>query len=257
MRRSLIQSDIAVIGVIQEFIDRCRRLTSQAELHALLEDIARELGFLYFALISHVDLRDKKPWIINLNNYPPPWAEYFIRNALYRIDPVVRTCFCTNAAFAWSEMHRHIYLNTQHRDIVARAACEGVANGLTIPGCVVGEYSGSCSFATPRKGSVEMAHLMACQLVGTFAFEAARRLVKDLAPLLTPQLSRRQRECAVLAGRGMKAQAIAHDLDLSAKTVSNYLDGARRRYHVHSCEQLLVHALLNGEINLIELDTRR
>lgn len=257
MVRSFLGCDAAMLTLAQTFIERSRVLVSQAELHALLEDICRELGFRYFALIHHTDLR--KANVINLNNYPPPWVEYFIKHQLFRLDPVVQTCCRANAGFFWADMHHWTYINSMHREIMRLAAREGVKDGLTIPGCVLGEFAGSCSLAAPAKGDAGMPHLMAGQLIGSFAFEAARRLLRERSGVFPapPRLNRRQRECAILAGQGMQAMAIAHRLGLSYKTVTNYLDAARKRYGVHSCDQLLIHALLNGDIALTELDTRR
>lgn len=61
----------------------------------------------------------------------------------------------------------------------------------------------------------------------------------------------------ILAGRGLKAQAIAFELGLGTGTVENYLNAARRRYRVHNSEQLLVQAILAGEISLTEFDARQ
>lgn len=249
----------ASLELAKTFIERARRVASTQELYRLMEDICQELGFRYFALIHHADLRLPRPGLINVNNYPPVWSDHFIEQQLYRSDPVVQACFRTCVGFRWSELSKLIYLTGTHREILDRAAREGLREGITIPGCVIGERCGSCSLGDPRD-DIDVDHVfLVAQLVGAFGFEAARRIANGTAGGMParPVLNRRQRECAVLAGRGMKDRAIAHELGISYRTVVNHLDAARKRYHVCKREQLVICAVLDGEISLAELDTRQ
>ena len=57
---------------------------SEAELAGALEEISRELGFSYFALTHHVDIRQAPQPAIRLHNYPSEWVEYFDEQSLGR-----------------------------------------------------------------------------------------------------------------------------------------------------------------------------
>jgi DNA-binding CsgD family transcriptional regulator len=244
--------------LVQAFVERLRSVESEAELFSLMDAICNELGFRYFALIHHTDLRHPRRGLININNYPPVWADHFIEQQLYRTDPVVHACFHACTVFRWSELPRLIYLNATHREILDGAAGEGLSDGITIPGSVIGERGGSCSLGGPRNSLVIERFFLVGQLVGAFAFAAARRIANgDTGEMpARPVLSRRQRQCTVLAGQGKKDLAIAHALDVSYRTVVNHLDAARKRYHVPTREQLIIRAILDGDISLAELDTR-
>lgn len=246
-----------MFALAERFIERARTARDESELRLLMGDVCSELGFRHYALIHHADLRGSGPGLINLNNYPPAWEEHFVQHCLYRDDPVVHACLRTNVGFTWSDLPRLVSLTRRHRAILDRAAREGLRNGITVPACVPGERTGSCSLAAPsNERSLERFFLVA-QLVGAFAFEAARRIIgadKLSAPAV---LSRRQRECTVLAGQGKTDWEISRILGLSHKTIVHYLADARLRYGVATRQQLVVQALLDGEVSLAELGTRQ
>lgn len=137
--------------VAQQFIDKALVSRTQSDLFHLLEDAAREIGFRYFALIHHVDLRHVSSNIIRLENYPAPWASHFIENGLYADDPIHRACLTSNVGFAWAEVPRMIAITSRQRSILEDAGKHGLGDGYTVPANIPGESSGSCSFAT-RQG---------------------------------------------------------------------------------------------------------
>ena len=96
----------------------------------------------------------------------------------------------------------------------------------------------------PRKYSAAM------QLIGTFGFEAARRLAKDDRGFLRPSaaLSDRHRECIILSAKGKSDSVIGQLLGLSPKTVNAYVEEAKRRFGVATRTQLVVRALYASEI---------
>jgi LuxR family quorum-sensing system transcriptional regulator CciR len=238
-----------------QFVQRVRAVTTMEDLRGLLDAFCNEIGFRYFALIHHDDLRIDRPGLINLQNYPDAWADHFIQQRLYLEDPVVHACLRANAGFSWSELSRFLPLTPRHHDIMRQAAREGLSHGLTIPACVPGECTGSCTLAAPRRGMRVERYLSIAQLVGAFSFQAARRLVSGNALLVPgrPRLAPRQRECIVLVGQGKSNWEIGKILGLSTVTVRHYLDAARARYDVTTRTQLVIGALLDGEVSMIEL----
>lgn len=249
----------ASFGLAEAFVDRAWRVATAVELRALMDDICNELGFRHFALLHHVDPLQQRPGQIFIENYPQAWAEQFVGKRLFREDPVVQACLRTNAGFRWSRIHELLQLNTGHRAVLECAAREGLAEGLTIPACVTSEWTGSCSLARPRGGRVLKRHLLVGQVIGVYGFQAARRIASS-GTLIIPQrpvLGPRQRECTVLAGQGKTDWEIASILGLSRVTVRHYLADARARYDVTTRQQLIICALLDGQISLCELAPRQ
>ncbi|WP_375402997.1 LuxR family transcriptional regulator [uncultured Sphingomonas sp.] len=222
-----------------------------------LDAVTRELGFDYFALIHRADLRLPSPGIIHLDTYPPGWAERFIRDELYIDDPVLHAAARTALGFAWADVPQMIKLSSAAKHRLAEAGHAGLGAGFTVPSNIPGERRGSCSFAVRPGLELPKQTLLAAQLVGLFAFEAARRAIGAGGPARwLPRLSPRQRECIILAGQGKADNVIAQLLGLSENTVTNYLAAARERYGVASRVQLVICALYDGEIGFTELIAR-
>ena len=62
-------------------------LRTEEELAGLLQEICAEMGFHYFALTHHVDIRQAPQPAIRLHNYPAQWVEYFDEEKLGPSDP--------------------------------------------------------------------------------------------------------------------------------------------------------------------------
>jgi len=243
---------------VGSFVDDVNSASSQAELRTILADIAKELGFAHFALSHHVDLRNSSEPAIRIHNYPDEWERYYDRKQLGRTDPVHRACQMTAVGFAWSQLPNMIPLTRMDRAVLDAAARQGLGNGFTVPAHVPGEVNGSCSFATARGKPLKAEHLAVAQLVGAFAFEAARRLVKrDEKRLADPaRFSDRERDCLIWVARGKSDSEIATILGISPETVHQYVKQARANYDAVSRSQLVAHALFSGTISFMDIFKR-
>lgn len=239
---------------VDAFVRDTSEIRSEAELAEALGIVCGELGFNYFALTHHVDMRQAPQPAIRLHNYPPDWVAYFDDQKLGPSDPVHRASHLTSVGFAWSQLPRLIELTPRDREILDRAGCSGIGDGFTVPAHVPGESNGSCSFATRQGRPVPEEHLPVAQLVGAFAFEAARRLWRMRgtdAPRRS--LSDRQRDCVIWASRGKSDWEIARILGISHETVTQHLKQARQRYGVSKRTMLTVSALFDGTISFIDV----
>jgi LuxR family quorum-sensing system transcriptional regulator CciR len=239
---------------IDAFVRDVGGVVSEAELSGLLEEICGEMGFNYFALTHHVDIRQAPQPAIRLHNYPAQWVEYFDEQRLGPSDPVHRASHLTSVGFAWSKLPHMIHLTPRDRMVLEQAGFNGIGDGFTVPAHVPGESNGSCSFATRSGLPVIEEHLPVAHLVGAFAFEAARHLWRMRAPT-TPimQLTDRQRDCVVWAARGKSDWEIAQILGISHETVIQHLKQARERYGVTKRTMLAVSALFDGTISFIDV----
>jgi len=228
---------------------------SEAELADALGEIARELGFSYFALSHHVDIRSAAQPTIRLHNYPDDWAEYYDENRLGLSDPVHRASHLTSVGFAWSELSRMIDLTAGDQAMLERAQAKGIGDGFTIPAHVPGESNGSCSFANPAGKEIRERDLPLAQLVGAFAFEAARRLsaIRPGPQAPAPRLTDRQRECILWVARGKSDWEISRILGVEHDTVTRHLKLARERFCVTKRTMLVIHALFDGSISFMDV----
>ena len=238
---------------VDAFVRDVRELKSENELAEALGVVSNDLGFRFFALTHHVDPR-KSSAAIRLHNYPAAWAEWFDRQMLGGCDPVHRASSMTCVGFPWSQLDEMIALTPNDRRILDLARREGIGDGFTVPAHVPGEAHGSCSFAAEAGRPLREEHLPMAQLVGAFAFEAARRirrLREPVSPL--PRLTDRQRECVMWAARGKSDWEISQILGVSHETVIQHLKQARERYGVGKRTLLAVHALFDGTIAFIDV----
>jgi LuxR family quorum-sensing system transcriptional regulator CciR len=239
---------------VEAFVRDVSEINSEAELSEALTIICGELGFSYFALTHHVDIRQAPQPAIRLHNDPAEWVEYFDDQKLGPSDPVHRASHLTSVGFVWSQLPRLIQLTARDHEILDRAGSNGIGDGFTVPAHVPGESNGSCSFATRSRKAVPDESLAVAQLVGAFAFEAARRLWR-MRGVDAPRraLSDRQRDCVVWATRGKSDWEISQILGISHETVIQHLKEARHRYGVSKRTMLAVSALFDGTISFIDV----
>lgn len=237
---------------VDTFVRDVRELETEEALAGAIADISRELGFRYFALTHHVDVR-RSSAAIRIHNYPDGWAEWFDEQSLGATDPVHRASNVTSVGFAWSKLPDMIALTPGDRRVLELARSQGIGEGFTVPAHVPGEAHGSCSFACVSGERFADEHLALLQLVGAFAFEAARRMRRSRFLGRPVELTERQRECVIWAARGKSDWEIARILGISEQTVIEHLKHARERYGVGRRTLLAVHALFDGTIGFLDV----
>ena len=254
-RRSRLASGAAMADA---FIRTARTATTEHDLALLMEAVTAELGFRYYALIHHTDLRGSPPGRIDIRRYPDAVAMRIINEARFHRDPVIRACRFVDGAFLWSELDRIIKLNRHDRVCLAEGVREGLNEGITVPSPLLGDCLGSCTFAGIRSPNRAARLLGPAQMIGIFAFQAARRLVFGTrAPASPPHLHPRPRDCVILAGRGLSNKEIARTLALAPRTVDGYMTEARELFGVRCRTTLALSAVFAGEIGLDELRNRQ
>jgi DNA-binding CsgD family transcriptional regulator len=240
-------------------VDALRAIETRMELVALMEAVTREMDFRHYALIHHDDLRRPRPDMVDYRDYPAAISERLIGQQRYRRDPVIRGCIFADGAFLWSDLSHFIHLDRYDRASLEFGEREGLNEGITIPYSRLGDRLGSCTFAGTRHAEQAARFLGAAQMIGIFAFRAATRLTTRslVLPRLPPRLHPRPRDCVVLAGCGYSNKEIARALSLSPRTVDGYLTEARRLFAAHDRTELVVSAVLAGEVGLDELSRRQ
>jgi DNA-binding CsgD family transcriptional regulator len=235
--------------LIDQFEARASTCSTDAELRLLLDDVTRELGFHFFALLHHGSLRRPSAGLVRIDNYPEGWVDELLERHLAVDDPVHLASARTNIGFAWAELGGLVALAPQHRQILRRSRRFGLGEGFTIPANVPGEPSGSCSFAVRRGLDLPLQRLMCAELIGAHAFRAARRIHNYPAAGVHPHLNRREREVLHLLAAGKTDWEIARILGISPETAHQYVKRARAAYDVVSRTQLVVHGLRDAWIS--------
>ncbi len=209
----------------------------------------------YFALLHHVDFLTVRSEVVRLHNYPSSWQGWFDENRLGISDPILRASHLASIGFAWSAVPGMIKLTASDHSVLSQARIVGIGDGFTVPAHVPGEINGSCSFAVAAGEEFpEQLHSTA-QLIGGFAFEAARRISHshDLWVDGRATLTDRQVDCVLWAARGKTDWEISVILGISHETVIQHLKLARERYGVQKRAMLAVRALFDGLISFSDI----
>jgi LuxR family quorum-sensing system transcriptional regulator CciR len=226
------------------------------DLRQALADISAQLGFRYFALSHHVDVKRVGDQAIRLHNYPARWADYYDSQALGVSDPVHRAAHVTSIGFLWSRIPKMIPLTPGDARVLAMGAEQGIGDGFTVPANVPGEAHGSCSFANDAGRPMPIDMLPYAQLAGACAFEAARRLWLPrgrVEALGARPLTDRQRECAMWAGRGKTDWEIGKILGVSQETVKRHIKLAREKTGVGKRSLIVIRALFDGSLSFTDV----
>lgn len=243
---------LAQFAEVNWFVARSERVRSLDELGPIMEEVTRVMGFDYYALVQHIDIRKSSTadslW---LHNYPERWAQAFTQRGLYATDPMHLASQKTCVGFVWSEVGKIIRLTAHQRRVLAEAEQEGLGDGFTVPAHLPGDSNGSCSFGMRAGRGVPRDKLMTAQLIGTYAFETGRKLLASRrGTQAPPRLTPRQLECVTFAARGKTDGEIAAILGIKESTVRDYIEQACLRYDVRRRVQLIVRAIHDGQLTL-------
>jgi LuxR family quorum-sensing system transcriptional regulator CciR len=250
---------------VECFIEQSQRVTTPHALNDLIKNISTEMGFDYYALIHHVDLTAMDAsfshmangTLVALTNYPDGWVEEYVRRNIVADDPVLIASHRSTVGFRWSDTGRLVELTSSHKAVTADTRRAGLGDGFTIPAHVPGEANGSCNFAVRTGRALPEANLRMAQLVGSFAFQAARGMVRkaqDMSNFVRRvKLSPRQLECIALVARGKSDWEIGRILGVSEETVKHHVKMAREQYDVPSRVQAAFRAVFDGQIQLSDV----
>ena len=244
---------------VQAFVRDANRAANLHDLGGLLEGIVRELDFDYYAIIHHVDLNALPGGALRLSNYPQTWAEVLLKRRYFVDDPILAGAQRTSAGFLWQDVPKLVTLTQRQEEILESATHEGLGGGFTVPAHVPGEFFGSSSFGVRYGQEVPLANLPAVHYVGSFAFEAARRIARANTMALinptnkTPRLTPRQLDCVVLAAQGKSVGVMGQLLGISPETAHEHIEEAKRRLGVARKEQMIARALFYGLITFSDV----
>jgi LuxR family quorum-sensing system transcriptional regulator CciR len=233
-------------------------VSEEDALAAHLERCAVELGFRQFAMGHHVDLAGPPQDAIRITNYHPGWIEQSLGERHFVHDPLHLASTRTATGFLWSEVPRLIAMTSRQEHILKAARAYGLSEGYCVPVHVPGEYRGTCTFGAPSLSGLRPNALQIAHLVGSYAFEAARRIMRSRrappdARSQLPALTDRQRDTLILVARGKADPEIAQLLGISSRTAHEHVENVRKAYGNAQRPLLIARALFDGQISYTEI----
>lgn len=245
---------------VQAFVREANRATRRDELFSSLDGVTRELGFDYFALIQHFDVRITPiSEVVRMFSYPSAWRRLVVERQYLVDDPVMVASRTRATGFMWSSLDKILTLTPRQREYLELAGREGLGDGFSVPIHIPGEGGGSCSFAIRSGREAPQESMPAAHYIACFGYEAARRIhlrsltARERSEMAPPKLSTRQLDCMVLAARGRTDGQIAKQLGIHERTVHQHVEEAKRRYDVNSRTLLVVRALFDGQLTFADV----
>lgn len=243
---------------VNQFIAASRSARTADDLRGLMEPITREMRFDAYALFQHVKhFSWSSKRTLAISNFSREWLDYFFAQRMHAYDPVLLASKRTAVGFRFDEIPSLIELSERQREVLSAARKAGIAGGFCVPIHVPGEANGICSFVVRDEEALPTDNLPMAQLVGCFAYEAARQLLlsgDEIVRRPAPQpLTTRQLECIVFVARGKTDWEIGQILGVKEDTVTEHLNEARRRCGVSRRTELVVHTLYNGDLSFNDI----
>lgn len=242
----------------RDLLKQFRFAADEDQLFATLDKGTWMLGFEQFALGHHVDLGRPPEQAIRLTSYHPDWVDEAVGRAYFVDDPIHEASVHFASAFSWRRISEQIDVTNRQRRTMYRAERFGLAEGITVPVHMPGDFRGTCSFAgRSTVKSTEDAEAMA-DVIGRHAFEAARRIMRKRARAgerfgKLPKLTRRQVEVLVFLGRGKTDPEIAAILKISEFTAHEHVEKIRLAYGGAQRTFLIGRALFDGHLSYEEI----
>ncbi|HEY6863435.1 MAG TPA: LuxR family transcriptional regulator [Burkholderiales bacterium] len=237
------------------WIRRVMTAGSFADLKDELAHAAAGLGFAHYALRARYPNLRTGFNEISFDNCPNGWRRYYLKHGPgAESDPVRARAQQQTTPVLWRE------LMPQAPTLVRKAREFGFATGVIFPTHgPAGQWSALTMISSQGGVDAERAILdtMAeAHLLAAYAHDACARIIRRRlhasVPVSQPvpevALSRRERECLVLAARGKTAAEIGRSLEISERTVTFHLTNARRKLGTASSPHAVVRAVSLGLI---------
>ena len=205
---------------------------------------AARLSYHHYPPLGAVDYTPKIT--VAAVGYPDEWIKIYMRDELYKRDPVVRFAATATRPFIWSEIGRLIELNSAERAYVSSTIKLVKGDGLAVP--VFGPHGRNGYFGVgylgqscPTDVGIQADIQVGCQMVHLRSCELLQQALPN-----PPDLSTQERAVLNLVSRGKTNTAIAAELGVSKKTVATYIDRCFDKLDVNDRMTAALRALASG-----------
>jgi LuxR family transcriptional regulator, quorum-sensing system regulator BjaR1 len=236
---------------IQGFSETCMKATRPEHIAARLGLMARQLGYTTWYAGSLLHERDLAERGFGFYDGSPQWSKHYTDEGYCFIDPVFLAARNNENAIRWSDCARSLTRERTDKKalLVLNEAREfGIRDGFTKAWHGFGEVQGVVTFGGERPDVSEDAR-MSLLLMGAFAYEGFRRVTDGFKPV-PPILTQREADVLRWAAEGKTAWEIGQILTIAERTVRCYMDQLKRKYRVPTVVQVVVMALLDGNLRI-------
>lgn len=229
---------------VQKFVSLSRSITAPEELAEAALSETRKLGFEYISA-SGGALRYPKPEQVLYPGFPPEWTSFYLKNELYKTDPVLKQCVETSMPFEWSELAS----NEADDEVLMKAEALGLNEGFVVPLQGLNSYTGYVSFCGEAPELSPQGRLD-LQIIGIYFHHQLRDLrdASDETSYWGEDLTPRETDCLNLIADGKTNWEVSEILKISEHTVKTHADNMRAKFGVTTRVQIVVEGIRRGYI---------
>lgn len=238
----MIHQEFDHAHVAFSFIELLETLRSPDDIMNHMEKSLGLFGFENFILTGLPNPHQRAEQMVLARKWPRGWFETYIKENYVAVDPVVRLCRNSVNPFEWSDAPYDPDSEPRAHEVMNRAVDHRMSNGFCIPIHGLTGYEACVSLGgvnldlSPRTKP-------AIHLMGMYAFERIRQLIKPGDQNRIERLTTREREVLTWTAMGKTSAEIAEILTLSKRTVDEYSIRAARKLHAQNKTHAVVKAL--------------
>ena len=231
---------------MEAFLDRVEQCSTFEDLYfqiGALRDLFQVNHVVYHSVNSQGD-----PFA--LATYGAEWANYYEKEQLYKIDPVVLNAFERFHPYNWKNLS---WDKKQARRMLLDAIDGGVGNqGVSVP--IRGPHGEVSLFSLSHSCTDEawarfVANYMSdFLLIGHFLHQTARRVERHRKEPEFVSLSPRESDALRLLGGGLNRGRVAEKLSISEHTLRVYIESARFKLRAANTTHAVAKAMSQGLI---------
>ena len=227
---------------------------SLEELDEALGAASNEMGFQLHAMTQHPRRSDNVARPIRLNNYPSEWREVYERRRLGLCDPMHRASRRHVDGFRWRDVRDLIDLREDDEWMLEQGRIHDIADGYTIPVNVLGEPSGSVTFAIRTGRPFPEQMLLYAYSLGVKAYQRARMIEGLARPPRRRLVTDRHAQVIKWMGCNKTDGETGSILGISATTVTKHVRDICARFDVDKRTALPLRAVYEGILCFEDFD---
>jgi len=239
-----------IANTMFDFIEKLERITSEEQAYQELAKVSGFFGMDSFAISGIPEPNEKMDPYVLLNGWPDEWANRYLQNQYFRIDPVIQRTLLSDNAFVWSDALKHMNVDKRGMSFMREATDFGFINGFSVPIHSILGFRAIVTYASDRvdlsaeaRGALHMISIYAHNKIKELKSGGKSSLLQRSVHL-TP----REKECISWCADGKTAWEISAILGISERTVSHILENAQRKMNTTSRTQLVAESLRAGLI---------
>lgn len=182
-----------------------------------------------------------------LGAFDSDWFRFYEKNHLFINDPAVRLVKTLDRPYRWSWVRNTFDLTEAELDVFGHAERFGLTDGVFFPFHGAGGSLAGGSVAGPSFDPSDQ-EIVVLEFIVQQACRRAASILKLFDEPQTTNISKRQRECLNWAQYGKSNQEIGGILGISAHTVKEHIEAAKRVFGVNSRIEAIVFARNAGLI---------